>query len=96
MHIHSAQFNLDMQTNALYAAARAEAKLAAERTKKKLINFASVLAGEVDDEADCVMQLTRDGTPRDQSSQHDSHGESSKESQSPQTDPETDPFSGWA
>ncbi len=82
--------------NALYAAARAEAKLAAERTRKKLVDFASALAGEVDDEADYVAGLSRDGAPPDQSNRQDSQDEFAKKKQNAQADPESDPRSYWA
>ena len=96
MHIHATQFNLDMQMYAVHAAARAEAKLAAERTRKKLMNFASILAGEVDGELDCVGRLSRDGTPREQPNQQDSQGEFTGEEQDTQADPGSDLFSNWA
>lgn len=96
MHLHAIQFNLDMQMNAIYAAAKTEAKLAAERTRKKLTNFASELVGEVDDEADFVVRLNRDGTSREQSNQQDSQSESKKKIQNPKADPGSDPFSDWA
>jgi len=96
MHIHSIQFNLDMQMYALQAAAKAEAKLAAERTRKKLISFASILAGDLDGESECVVRLSRDGTPREQSNQQDSQGEFTGEEQDSHADPDSDLFSNWA
>jgi len=96
MHIHSAQFNLDMQMYALSAAARAEAKQTAERTRKRLMNLASALAGEVDGEPDCVVRLTREGAPRDQSNQQDSQSEFARKKQNTHADPENNPFSDWA
>ena len=57
MHVHGNQFNLDAQIYNLTAAAKADAKLAAERTRNKLLSFASALAGEYDDAVDCVVSL---------------------------------------
>lgn len=72
MHPRNIQFDPNLQMNALYAAARAEAKKEAERTRKKLRTFASALAGELGDGADCVVQLTGDdasqGQPKNQGS----------------------------
>ncbi len=96
MHIHAAQLNLNMQMNALYAAARAEAKLAAERTRKKLMNSASALAGEVDGETDCVVSLSREGAAHDLSNQRGSQSGGSQNKQDTQSDPESEPFSDWA
>ena len=50
MHVHPNQINLNTQTDALYAAERAAAKRAAEGTRRKLLEFASELAGEAESE----------------------------------------------
>ena len=55
-----------MQMNALYAAARAEAKREAERTRKKLRTFASAMTGEFGDGADCAVQLSGDDASQGQ------------------------------
>ena len=60
------QFDPNIQMNALYAAARAEAKREAERTRKKLRNFASALAGEYSDGTDCVVKLSGDDAAQGQ------------------------------
>ena len=57
MHVHASQFNPNAQMNAIYAA-RAEAGMAAARTRRKLIFSASALANEVDGETDCVVSLS--------------------------------------
>jgi hypothetical protein len=95
MHIHANQLNLNAQMYAL-SAAKAEAKEAAERTRKKLVDFASELRGEVDGETDCVMRLSRDGEPPDHSNQREGEGELGDEMQNKQADEEDNPFSGWA
>lgn len=95
MHVHASQFNPNAQMNAIYAA-RAEAELAAARTRKKLIFSASALANEFDGETDCVVCLSEKDAPRDQSNQEDSQSESGGNQQNPQTDAESSSFSDWA
>ena len=46
MHIRPSQVNPNIQLDAMYAAEKAAAKQEAERTRKKLMEFASKLAGE--------------------------------------------------
>jgi hypothetical protein len=94
MHMHATQFNPNAQMNAIYAA-KAEAEMAAARTRKKLVFSASALANEVDAEADCVVRLSGEDASQDQSDQQDSQGESS-EKQSAQADEDGNPFSDWA
>ena len=94
MHVHASQFNPNAQMNAIYAA-RAEAELAAARTRKKLIHSASALANEVDGEADCVVRFNGEDAPRDQSNQQDSQSEFGGKKQNPQADAESSPFSDW-
>ena len=57
MHVHPNQINPNVQTDALYAAERAAAKRAAEGTRRKLLEFASELAGEAESEEGCVVKL---------------------------------------
>src|ERR1700735_1979963 len=56
MHIHANQPNPNAQTDALYAESKAAAKQRAERTRKKLLESASALAGEASD-GDFVVEL---------------------------------------
>ncbi|MFY9682097.1 MAG: hypothetical protein WA416_09325 [Candidatus Sulfotelmatobacter sp.] len=56
MHVHPNQINPNVQADALYAAERAAAKRAAEGTRKKLLEFASELAGEAESEEGCVVR----------------------------------------
>jgi hypothetical protein len=95
MHVHASQFNPNAQMNAIYAA-RAEAGMAAARTRRKLIFSASALANEVDGETDCVVSLSGEDASRDQSNQQDSQSESGGNRQNPQTGAESSPFSDWA
>jgi hypothetical protein len=57
MHVHSNPINPNTQLDALNAAEKAAAKRAAESTRKKLLEFASELAGEADSEEGCVVKL---------------------------------------
>jgi hypothetical protein len=57
MHIHPSQINANAQTDALYAADKAAAKREVERTRKKLLEFASELTGEAASGEDCIVQL---------------------------------------
>ncbi len=56
MRVHANQFNPNAQLDALYAAQKAAAQREAARTRKKLIEFASELAGEAESD-DCVVRL---------------------------------------
>ena len=57
MHFHTNQINPNAQLNELYAAARAAATQEAARTRKKLFEFASEVAGESDSGDACVVRL---------------------------------------
>jgi len=51
MHIHANQFNPQAQLDALQSAQKAAANAEAARTRKKLMESASKLAGEAESEA---------------------------------------------
>lgn len=95
MHVHGNQFNLDAQIYSLSAAAKAEAKIAAERTRNKLLSFASALAGEYDETVDCVVGLGEDGGAREQENpckrQHQKKDDKAGNAESADS-----PFSDWA
>jgi hypothetical protein len=57
MHVHPSPINPNAQLDALYAAEKAAGKREAERTRKKLLESASALAGEADSGEDCVVKL---------------------------------------
>lgn len=48
MRVHPNQINPNVQLDAMYAAQKAAAKREAARTRRKLTEFASALAGEAD------------------------------------------------
>jgi hypothetical protein len=56
MHVHSTQTNPNAQLDAMYSVQKAAAKQEAERTRKKLTDFASKLAGEAASE-DYIVKL---------------------------------------
>ncbi len=66
MHVHFNQSNPNIQLDALYAAAKAEANREAARTRKKLSEFASKLAAALDGDEGVTVNLE----PRDQSQEH--------------------------
>lgn len=57
MRVHVNQINAYAQMDALRAAEKAEAKKEAARTRKKLSEFASKLAGEAEMGEDCIVRL---------------------------------------
>ena len=61
MHVHFNQSNPNIQLDALYAAAKAEANREAARTRKKLSEFASKLSGRIGWRRRCYRKL---GTSR--------------------------------
>jgi hypothetical protein len=56
MHVHRNQFDQNLQLNTFYAAAKAEAKMEAQRTRKKLLSFGALLDSE-DDGSEGVIKL---------------------------------------
>lgn len=93
MRIHASQINLNAEVFASHAVARAEAKASAELTRKKLLSFASALAGEVEDSEDCVVKLRGRGEEPEGQGRHDQGAE---DEEAEQAEAEENPFSGWA
>ena len=95
MHVHINQFDLNAQIYNLSATARAEARLAAERTRNKLLNAASALAGEDDQAVDCVVSLSEDNASEDRENQRNRqhHRKHDEPANSEKFD---NPFSDWA
>jgi len=98
MRVHGNQFDPNFQVNALHAAARAEAKRAAERTRRKLLSAASELAGEYDDAADCVVMLSEDNASQEQANRESRQNQGDQKKQNEQENPEIIDtlFSDWA
>ncbi len=86
MHVHANQPNPNIQLNTLYAAEKAEAKRETERTRKKLMEFASVLSGEAGEA--CVVKLgARDGS-EEQEKQNQPGENRSREKRNEEVSPE--------
>jgi hypothetical protein len=97
MHIHANQPNPNVQLNALYAAEKAEAKRETERTRKKLTEFASVLAGECGEP--CVVKLEEHEQPQEQAKQdqrNENRGSRKKQSEAVNPQPGDVSISDWA
>jgi hypothetical protein len=96
MHVRANQINPNAQLDALYAAERAAAKKAAESTRKKLLEFASELAGEVGSGEDCVVKLGA----REESGEHarEQNQQDRRKKQEEPADPENkdNSISDWA
>jgi hypothetical protein len=76
MHVHTNQINPNAQLDALYAAEKAAAQREAARTRKKLLEFASVLAGEVGEP--CVVKLGAHEESQEQSRRQTQQGQIQK------------------
>jgi hypothetical protein len=91
MRVHGNQIDSNIDLNGLYAAAKTEAKLEAERIRKKLL--IAGMAGESDD-ADCVVSLSGEGAPGNEASQQEAKGQG--EEKKDEAEGGEKPFSGWA
>jgi hypothetical protein len=96
MRIHGNQMDAILQINALAAAAKTEAKKEAERTRKKLMERASALAGEYEDGADCVVSLSGDRSPEEDSNSQTAHGQDAQQQEEQAGQEGDDTFSHWA
>jgi hypothetical protein len=96
MHVHANQINPNTQLDALNAAEKAAGKRAAESTRRKLLEFASELAGEADSEEDCVVKLGA----REESEEHAAEQNQQGGARKPKTDAEDEEedrsISDWA
>jgi hypothetical protein len=85
MHIHANPINLSAQLDALSSAQRAAGKKEAARTRKKLSEFASALAGEADSGEACVVRLEGSEDPQERNGQNwPGSGEKQKEDSDPE------------
>ena len=78
MHIRPSQVNPNIQLDAMYAAEKAAAKQEAERTRKKLMKFASKLAGQSESGEASIVEI---------GAREESHEESSRQQQQDTVDP---------
>jgi hypothetical protein len=97
VHVHANPINPNTQLDALYAAEKAAAKRAAESTRKKLLEFASELAGEADSAEACVVKLGAREEAQEQAQQQHPRDKSPKKPRQPE-DPENADgcISDWA
>jgi hypothetical protein len=95
MHVHQNQINPNAQLDAMYAAQKAAAKREVERTRKKLLELASTIFGEADEEA-CIVKL---GAQEDSDSAKE---QAQRQQRNPRDQEKTDPaqadgpISDWA
>jgi hypothetical protein len=78
MHVHANPINQYAQLDALYSAQRAAAKREAARTRKKLSEFASELAGEAEAEEASVVRLEGDGESQEETKRQNLPGSGKK------------------
>jgi hypothetical protein len=98
MHVHANQINPNAQLDALYSAQRAAAKQEAANTRKKLLEFASELAGEADAGEACVVRLEGSEESEEQTKRHDLPSQGSRKKQKEHADSENadNSISDWA
>ncbi len=70
MRVHANQINPNAQLDALYAAEKAAATREAMRTRRKLVEFASELAGESGSGEACVVRLEAREGSQEQTKEH--------------------------
>lgn len=96
MHVHASQLNPNAALDAAYAAQKAAANREAAATRKKLLDFASALAGETDS---YVARTGDEEEPSRGNPQHsDSGGKERRRKNSAQADAEEtrSHLSNWA
>jgi hypothetical protein len=71
VHIRSSQINPNIQLDAMYAVEKAAAKQEAERTRKKLMEFASKLAGESESGEASIVEIGARKESGEESSQQE-------------------------
>jgi len=98
MRVHPNQINPNTQLNALYAAERAAATREAGRTRKKLLEFGSELAGESDSGEDCVVTLREHEESQEQARRHNQQNQGNRKKQEGQVDSKDaeNSLSDWA
>lgn len=78
MHVHPNQINPYAELDAMYAAQKAAGRRAAERTRRKLLEFASALSGEADCEA-CVIELQEGAGSQEEPEKNQQRGPAEKQ-----------------
>lgn len=96
MRVHANQVNPNAQLDALYSAQRAAAKQEAARTRKKLIEAASELAGEAYSEEACVVKLGAREESQEQPKREDQPRDGKKEKEPAGSSDGDKSISDWA
>ena len=98
MHLHANQINPNAELNAVYAAAKAAVAREAGRTRKKLLEFASELAGESDSGDACVVRLGAHEQSKDQAKQQNQQNQGNGKKPEERTDSKDarNSISDWA
>jgi len=87
MHVRANQINPCAQLDSMYAAQKAAGRRAAEQTRRKLLEFASALAGEADSEASVVKLEERDSS-HEQTAQQNQPKTANRKKQEERADPQ--------
>jgi hypothetical protein len=88
VHIRPSEVNPNIQVDAMYAAEKAATKQEAERTRKKLMEVASKLAGESESGEASIVEIGAREESREESSQRER--QDTDESQKPKHETESD------
>jgi hypothetical protein len=96
MRVHQNQVNPYTQLDAMAAAQKAEAKRAAQRTRKRLVESASKLAGEAEADA-CLVELNADRKSNDEAKQQSQQKQGNRRQLAKDANsPEANSISDWA
>jgi hypothetical protein len=97
MHVHGNQVNPYAQLDALYAAEKAAAKKEAARTRKKLSDFASKLAGEAGAEGGIVeVKASEESQERTNGQNQQGQGGGKRQKEPTGAEPAARTISDWA
>jgi hypothetical protein len=96
MHVRANQINPNAQLDALYSAQKAAARREAARTRKKLSEFASELAGEAESGEACVVRLEGRGESQEETKQQNEPGSGKKQKEGAGADEGNHAISDWA
>jgi hypothetical protein len=86
VHIRPSLVNSNLQLEAMYAAEKAAAKREVERTRKKLMDFASKLAGETESGEASIVEIGAREESREGSSQQEQQDTVDPQKQKDETD----------
>jgi hypothetical protein len=96
MHVHASPINPNAQLDALYSAQKAAAKREAARTRKKLSEFASELAGEAEAGEACVVRLDGREDSQEDTKRQNQQGSGNRQLQRAASEEAGKAISDWA